>query len=470
MASETKARFQFSLKRMLVILTVVGISIAVLAQLFFHNFQLFQVVLGVSCTIVPFILALATIIRIAVRSKQRGLLLWGILLGVLPLIGSAVQVILLTVNGPSSNGMGMLSNQQLIQNRLPSDFDTPTVWRELERRVSNGTLPPSDADAAILAFTKHLQKTHPQGVKSPLSWQKDFIEQSRLAGLVSDEAGIALCDAYFGDVATFAQLNNQGGSPLRIQIQHGPAWDDNSHTGLGVSYLWNVVRVTVDGEEVEIDRPRRFAQRWTGRTKSNLPADATTITAELEIAYVDSDKMIGLHDDNLARSRWPKPKKLRTKIISMPLDGSDPNKPVPKPIQLLTDPTRNPAGNIALERLVVQRDEGGLGMIVAKLNIKQGLAIPVSFDVFVEYQDEEHFLGTTWARGVKNRLMTSNTSVQSNGHRIPAEVRAADLILKPNSEHIGKASGHDNEVLPPTEIWGKTIKFRSVVLERIDLE
>ena len=125
-------RLQFGLRTMLVCLTVGGAAVGLLGKLYFTNPDLGAFVVGFLTTIVPFVLATGTLIRIGWRSKQRLLSIWGTILLVTPLIGAVLMFAMQMYARPNSRGRGLMSNKALIQRELPKNITDYTLWEELK--------------------------------------------------------------------------------------------------------------------------------------------------------------------------------------------------------------------------------------------------------------------------------------------------------------------------------------------------
>ena len=88
MSQPQQSGFRFSLRNMMIVLTIIGIFCGVMAQLFVTRSQLFFMVWTVSITVVPFVLAIITLFLVASKvDNKRGLRVWALLLAFTPLVG-----------------------------------------------------------------------------------------------------------------------------------------------------------------------------------------------------------------------------------------------------------------------------------------------------------------------------------------------------------------------------------------------
>lgn len=466
--------FQFGLRAMLVGLTVSGVGLGILGKLYFTNYAVFYGIASGLVTIVPFLLAVGTVIRLGVKANQVTLTIWGLTLLLTPVVGMCLLFWLQTMAGPSMSGFGLMSNQRLIR-EIAKAGDGPPIWRELERRQKKGTLSSRETDEAIRQLVAFMKQRMPKGWNRPLTWQDDFVRAARAADAISQPVLLELCDEYFGTTPKLAPIDASRGGPLEVRLNFGTPWGRENHSGLDVSHLWTVGRVTVDGQEVEIERPHRFAQQWSGTTKGDLPSEPKELVASVEIAYVKSSKMIGIDDDDLSPDRWPTAIKRWTTEVRIPLDGTSPLQPK-RVLTSVTDPARAPVGAVRIERLVAQQDEGGRQKLIVQLAFKNRVQIPLSFDISVQVDGQKHLLGGSWAASYRDQgssgQMSGGSTFSSSGHLIDPVVRAADIVLIPNVEHLEK--GLDGSSHRGTqdidEFWGKPIVFPNTTLERLDLE
>ena len=394
------------------------------------------------------------------RSRRWGLVVWGVLLLVMPVVGMGILFAAYHFMGPSP-GLGMLSTQQLIREQLPKQVDEPWVWRELEARLKAGSLSPQDVDDAIERLTLHMTATRPQGWDNPLSWQTGFITSAGQAGLISDEVLIALCDAFHGpEPVVRSPRLREGKGGFNVEVEYGNRWGSSS--GLGVRLVWQVNRVLLDGEPFHVRQTSKSDRDWSGYHDGGLDAGDYRLTVEVESAYIDESKLIGLNAHDLSKALWPAAKKRWTQTVSAPLEVFSFDEPL---VSLVTDPGRHPGagGGLAVNRFAVQRDPDGRKLIVLKTSFVDRLSIPLSYDISVAFDEQTVELGQIWVVQSQNSRASGGGQMQKRVDTLDSTIRHADIILTPNPAHIE----HRPEV---SEIWGGEAILPNVPIERLDLE
>jgi hypothetical protein len=253
------------------------------------------------------------------QGRRWGLIVWGVALLLMPIIGNAILLVVRTVAGPSPGGLGILSTQQLVEQRLPKQIDEPWVWNELERRLLAGSLTQQDVDNAIKKLTSHMTAAQPKGWDRPLSWQRNFLKSADQAGLISDPVLFDLCDAFYGPKPLIQPLSRvrEGKAGFEIEIEYGSTWIGQS--GLGVVLLWEIGQVLPDDEPIDVRQNLKHGRRWLGTYAGTLKAGDHEVTVEVECAYIDQGKLIGLNTNNLPKSLWPKARKRWKQSVSAPL-------------------------------------------------------------------------------------------------------------------------------------------------------
>jgi hypothetical protein len=227
--------------------------------------------------------------------------------------------------------------------------------------------------------------------------------------------------------------------------------------GIGMVFL-----VLLDGQPLEVRRNHQDAEDWSGYHDGSLSAGEYQLTVEVECAYVDRDKLIGLNPRDLPAERWPNARKRWKQAVSAPLKVYPPDVAI---VRLTKDPGLSPgkAGGIAIERFVVQADAKGKKTIILKLAFDEGLPVPISYDVSVVLGGQTVALGRAWAVEQENRRTASGSQLRKQIDALAPEVTHADVILTPNPRHIE----HRPEV---SEIWGEKTILQGVRIERLDLE
>jgi hypothetical protein len=436
---------------------------------------MFQAVVGMLSTLGPFLLAIGTILWIGFRAKPNrrwGLIAWGVALLVLPFVGMGVMIVgyqiapLIaspTPGRPLSPGeLRSVGTQQLIEQHLPNRIDEPWVWNVLAARLHAGELSQQEVDDAIEQLVAHMKTTRPEGWDRPLSRHSDFIKAAVGAGLISEPVLLDLCDAFFGPKPLLRPLPRvrEGQVGFQLEIEYGSTWADNS--GLPLALLWDVNRVLLDGKPLEVRQASRHFEGWSGRHEGSLPAGDHEMTVEVQCAYVDRTKLIGLQAHRLPVERWPQARKQWKLTVSAPLKVYPADERI---VGLSTDSALNPgkSGGVKVERLVVQADEDGKKRIILRLAFNEGLPVPLSYDVSAVLDGQRVKLGSTWVVEQPDRRSTGPGQLQKQIDALDPAVKRADVILTPNPGHIDSRP----EV---SEIWGEETIIKDVLIERLDLE
>lgn len=453
-------RFRISLRGLLIALVVFGAGIGVLGRLFRHDPDLFAVVLSVLSTIVPFVLAIGTIIRLGIKHRQSGLWLWGITLIVIPFIGLGVIGVSRMFVGTSPNNLAMQSTSVLINQQLPKQLDAPWVWRELEKRVAAGTLSNNEAEAAVGQLIAHMKATKPQGWDQPLSWQQGFLASVRRKGLLSDSVTFEFCDAFYGPEPTVSPLRRlrEGTSQFDLEVEYGSPW--STHTGLDLTLLWHIDQVLLDGTPLKVEQRYKNRDRgsWSGSHSGVIPIGDHQVTLEMTCAYVDGAKLIGLDNSNLPPTRWPKTAQRWKRTISIPLKVFTADETI---VALTTDTNLDPTSQIQVKRCVIQADKGTKNKVIVELSLDTTVAM--SCDVSITLAGTNIPLGSRWVALREGGRSSGGNNLTAIIESLDPVIEYADIILTPAPEHIE----HRAEV---KEIWGKPIKLFSVPVERLDLE
>lgn len=449
-----------SLKWMLLGLVVLGAGAGLLGKAFLEQHELFLVAGSVLSTIVPFVLAIATIIVLGRRTENRRVIAWAILLACVPPLGLTSMAIVEKLVQPGVGGMGLLSTEEIIANELPARFGEPWVWRELSQRLSAGTLSTEQADAVVAALASHMKAKRPAGWDSPLHWSDEFLKQADAAGYLTDETLVALHDAFYGPRPVVAPLDRlrEGDDRVSFQVQYGSPWADNS--GLPWRLLWTLTEATVDGQPVELDEQHRGVDSEYLREQfsHNFQVGENLLALKFECAYVDASKLFGLDTSGLPRDRWPTAKKSWTDKIEAPIRVYTAGDPLVKPT---TDPQLNPRPVIRVERCVVQQDAEGYSLAV-KLDFVGEPPVSVSADLVARVGGEEAELGRVYYATGENRSTSTGSEYSGKLAQLAPDVTHADLALLPNASYVEKYP----EV---KQVWGRPIVLRNIPLDRLDL-
>jgi hypothetical protein len=306
---------KFSLKTFLIVLCVGGAFVGLMGNLLLESPEAFLRVLFFCATVVPFVLAVGTVIALGLRLKKRKVVAWGILLLLVPPLTYGAMAVLM----PRGNALALLTTRRLIERRLPKQVNEPWVWNELVVRLRAGNLSREQVDAAITELADYMKRTQPKGWDRPLSWQRDFLSSAIAAKLVSKEVLLDLCDAFFGakpQVKPNVPPVSSGEQGFQLAIEYGNVWAQ--HSGLGVVLLWNVNDVRVDGKPVRLEQVNEFGEDWNANVRGKLSPGDHDVQIDVECAYVDA--LTGVtNDSKLPVKQWPKAEKRWKTTVTTPV-------------------------------------------------------------------------------------------------------------------------------------------------------
>ena len=466
--SQNPSGLRFSLRTMLITLVGFGVFAGVTGRLFLRHPQIFYVVWGTSTTVVPYVLALATLGYLCTKVENRSaLVLWTIFLALVPIIGlvsiplftylqrqSAVAAAAARI---SPNQLRNLSTPQLIGKQLPNQIEEPWVWQELERRTGAGQISGDQADEITMIFAEHMKKTKPNGWDQPLHWQRQFLEAANKRNLISNASQIVFHDAFYGALTGRVNRIRESARRLNFRMQNGSQWA--SHSSLAFEYLWAIKLVAIDDQVVEYKISSSNASDKSGYYEGPIPPGDHELKVVVDCAYVARKKMVGLDRYRLKQENWPKPVKAwqETMVIPFVVYGDD-----DEIVKLTTDAKKNPANSFA-PKVVVQR-QGTKKKVILQLPMNGELPVDVSFTISAIAGDVEIPLGTTYrVRQPNGSQMSGGSTLNRTVDTLDPEIRFVDIVLVPNPANVERHSFVE-------AIWGERVVIPNVALERFDLE
>jgi hypothetical protein len=303
---------KFSLKGLLISMCALGAILGLMSRLYIENPESFFNVLRAASTIGPWAFAIATIIYLGFRGTppRRGLIGLGVILFLTPFVVNLAIALWL----PTGNALQVLSTKRLIENRLSAQMDEPWIWQELERRLAAGDLSKSEVNEAIQNLAAYMRQKKPAGWNAPLSWQRDFIAPARQAGMISDQAFLTLCEAFYGTSPTVKLATSTIDTLTRdfqLQIDFGNPWADNS--ALDTQLLWEVKRVLAGDRPLTVKTNLKSQHNAFLTLMNDLPEGEHAIDVEVDCAIVDTSQLPttvgGMDVGKLPSSQWPKARK-----------------------------------------------------------------------------------------------------------------------------------------------------------------
>ena len=358
-----------------------------------------------------------------------------------------------------------LSDAELLQ-RLPRQVEEPWVWRELEKRLGSRSLTKKEVNEAVKILIAHMTTKRPNGWDQPLTWFDGFLSNATRAGMISSPVLLELCGAVYGPKPTIDLPRWREDKPnLPITINYGSTWDTTNQKVLGVALLWQIEQFLLDGKPIKVQGTRAFDWYWVGNYPDKLKAGEHELKVNVNCAYVDQGKMIGLTAKDLPKEMWPEARKRWTQTVSAPLRVYAPGEAV---VALVTDASRSPGpnGGIQIKRLVAQAGGGEQKKIVLKVDFdSKPSKIALSYDVAIILPGRTAPvpLGSLWiVRREDGSTTSSSDLLEMTVAHIAPSVRQAEIVLTPNPSHVDQFSN-------VTEIWGKKVTI-AAPLERLDVE
>ena len=404
------------------------------------------------------------------RTPRSGLQWWPAALFI-PLLAAGIALVIVPKHREPINPYSLhdKSTDQLLQ-QLPERLDDSFIGNELMERLIAGSLSQENVDEAVQILASHMPALGPERWPSARGCQTNFLIAATHAHLISTPALLELCDALFGP-RPIVQLPRwrEGKHGPWLMIEYGGHWNSMIEAALGVKLVWHVDRVLLDGKPIKIHDAHKLDYRWFATYSGTLPAGDHLLTADVQCAYIDSGKLIGMDVDNLQPVRWPDARKRWRKTISGSLKVYKAGESI---VALVTDPAKDPEDRgVRIKRLVVEADGDGKKKGKKKIVLKVSLEVPaatsfaLSYDaaIAVRGQTKPITLGPLCVAHMDGGMVTRGDEVTGTLGELDPTIRYADVILTPNAEHV--------EYLPNVaEIWGKTVVFRDIPLERLDLE
>ena len=467
MSQPKQSGFRFSLRNMMIVLTIAGVFCGLMGQLFVTQPRLFFIVWMFSITVLPFVLAIITLFAVATKvDNKRGLRVWALLLALTPLLGGLCIPLFSylqqqglqqpTVARASPSDYPNIATSLLISKYLPPKVGEPWVWNELEARIRNRKLSPEEAEDALQVFIDHMKSSKPGGWAQSLPWQRQFLEDGQKNNLFSDEKMVQFLDAYFTKPTVDLRRIRENSKKLPFNIRVNGGWSDSV---LGYSLLWNVKSVTIDDQVVKTKVQHRHRNDHRAVYENSLASGDHELKIVLESAYIEKAKLVGLDPWKLKSSSWPRAFKSWEETIVVPFKVYPEDDQI---IQLSKDPLNDPREHITCS--LIAQNENETKKMVLQIKIDSDVPISCSFEVKAIVGDGQEIpLGHTYRAKRTNSSSVGGTERAVRLDELSPEIRAADLVLKPYPHAVERFDDVE-------EIWGRTIVIKNVTIERYDLE
>lgn len=452
----------------MIVLTIAGVFCGVMGRLFVTQSRLFFAIWGIAITVVPFILAIITLLIVAGKvENKRGLRIWAMLLMLTPLMGGLCMPMFFylqrqgvtqppTLASASPNDYPNIATPLLISKYLPAKVNEPWVWNELESRIDNRKLSPEEANDALQVLIDHMKSTKPEGWDQPLSWQDQFVRAGQQSNLISDEKMIELLDAFFKKPDIDIDRIRENSKELPFTINLGSVWSDSS---LRYSLLWNVKSISIDDQVIQTKMRYRNEHDYNATYEKSLPTGDHEIKVVLEAAYIDEAKLVGLNKSKLRTSSWPKALKSWEQTVAVPFRVYSKDEEI---VKLSKDLANDPRAGITCK--LIAQNENEKKKIVLQLEIGE---VPISCSFAIKVlvgEDEEIPLGFKYqAKRADGNTVSGSSRLSARVDQLDPEIGFADVVLLPAPSYV-------EEYEDVEEIWGRSIIIRNVPIERYDLE
>lgn len=377
----------------------------------------------------------------------------------MPPIGFTALFFTERYTGNSPSALQYQSTQYLIEHHMTKVMDSPWVWQELERRLANQSLSNQEADNAVEQLITHLNNQPATG--TDISWQRSFLNAAIKKRTISESVIFKLCNACYRSSPVIRPLPRlrEGKNRLDFEIEYGKLSDFDR---LGVELVWQVQRVLIDDKPVKHKQLYKHNSSFQGFfDEIELTAGEHNFTVEIECAYIDQNKLLGLDVNDLPSKKCPSAFKRWNKTISTKLHVFSTGKPL---VALVTDAYKNPGptGGVKIVRLIAQNYQGGKKRVALKTECDTQ-PMPLSYDVSMAFDGQSVKLGRLWIFRNGNSITGGGDQMDAYIDKLPATVRTVDIILTPNPKAI--------EQLPEVnEIWGKETIIKNIEIERLDLD
>ncbi|MEM1186838.1 MAG: hypothetical protein AAGI53_17775 [Planctomycetota bacterium] len=478
--AENTSPARVSIRTLLISILVAGAVFGLLGRWFLRSPDLFMGSVVLLTTAAPFLLTAGVLIRIGAKEGRRRLLWLGWLAIAAPFVGAGVLAVTAPLLAVDDFDYSTKPTSELISVSLVQDIEDYWAWAELESRLKSGKLSAEQANDALTVFAEHLEGLTPNQLADYYwSAQGEFAESSAAAGMIDEDLLVRLCDAFFDRTAEVTLRGRPSPSDKDIELEVFIYSDGSSYgTSLGHQLLWWPVAATVvvDEQVVEADLsggvPGPEADEdgyednstWRGRLAlaEPLAAGEHTVALQIAYAYLDEAKLLGLGHGAVPDYRWPTALKRWTQTTGAQIEIRQTSEAA---VALSDNPAHDPMKTkaVLLGRLVLQAEEEGTSRLALELDEFDSEVVPLAFTLHATVNGQELAMG--------NRVATGGCGCDGDDREsgtvvLPtpaAGVVTADLEFRPDPELVKPSADVDR-------IWGKPLVFRSVPIERLDLE
>ena len=288
-----------------------------MGNLLLNRPEVFINVVHLSATVLPFLLAVGTIIALGLKREAAAapFVVWGVFLLLFPF---AMQV--------GDGGFAAFWRSVAIaidradhRAAIAGESRRALGVEGIQRRLDAGSMSADEVDQAVGVLIDHMTTAKPGGWNQPTPWQDPFLKAAIAKKLVSDDALVRLSDAFYGTQPKVQPLASmyRGAGGFRVNVDYGNPWAANS--GVGVALLWDVTQVSIDGVPVKLSQVQRFGQGWGAYCAVDPAAGDHEVQIDVVCAYADYSTIMGGDPAQVPVSRWPAARKKWTVRLTTPL-------------------------------------------------------------------------------------------------------------------------------------------------------
>jgi hypothetical protein len=219
---------RFSLKTFLLTTTLFGAGCGLFVHFKNNNPEGLFGFLQILSTVVPFVLALSTVLWVAVKGsppKNRKLIRWAATLIILPI----AILGFLGFASDSGGAYAFVANSYLVSPKFAGQIDNVQVWMEMERRVNRGQLNDAEVTTAIDSLIGGMEsatnnKSATWAPGQPLHWADRFLATLPVQHLARPTTLIRLLDTYNGIptvTATILPANTDQKGQVAVNVKFG---------------------------------------------------------------------------------------------------------------------------------------------------------------------------------------------------------------------------------------------------------
>jgi hypothetical protein len=343
---------------------------------------------------------------------------------------------------------------------LAQQYDSPWVWREIERRRAASAI---DDELIRDALTDLLDtvESAPLTGQGGLTWGRDALQAWRDAGIIDDELDQRL---FFGEIGLAVGLPSRARAREKVEFSINYRHDDLlTHLKSARGPDGSELPLSFDGSPFH---SRGAGQgRLSGEVELELPPGAQQITFEIILGRMDPVMATGLRSMRTlpALDAWPQAIVRRTRDVTATVTIVAADTPL---VTTSVDPGDRQAVRDALEPMgvsaVVQRDGRIAVTIVADRDRSRRIPVPAVMTTFIR-SGEERWLVGEMGRSARRSYRGGRGALGPD--TLPRTTEAVDVVFVPAPEVAAEHGFADED-----PIWGEEVVFEDVKVTWFDAE